>query len=158
MWCAGRRIDFRHGARYIPPVMTSTSAHPNAAKGKVVRKDGATIVFQPAGTSYELHVSPAGGAYNGPVDTPVFATIRVNARKVYSVPSGGNFVQPIFGQPRVIQGRVKHIEGNQVVIHAGVAIHVTLPAEDSAIDLANGGIAVGQMINVIALPGATAEF
>jgi hypothetical protein len=77
---------------------------------------------------------------------------------VYTVPSGGNFIQPIFGPPRVIQGRVRGGDEKQIVVHAGVPMTITLPADALAIDLARGPIAVGSMVNVIAMPGATAEF
>jgi hypothetical protein len=87
---------------------------------------------------------------------PVEGVIRVKARKAYTVPSGGNFITPIFGPPRIIQGRVRGVDGNGIVLHAGVAIQVELPAEASAVELANGSIAVGgAMVNVVALPGAT---
>jgi hypothetical protein len=83
--------------------------------------------------------------------------IRVKARKAYSVPSGGNFITPLYGPPKIIQGRVRAIDGNAIVVQAGTPVHVTLPAESSAVELANGAIAVGTIVNVVAFPGATFE-
>jgi len=83
--------------------------------------------------------------------------IRVMARKVYTVPSGGNFVQPIVGPPRIIQGRVRHLDDRQLVVQASANFIVDLPAADSAIDLDNGLITLNTMVNVVALPGATLE-
>lgn len=129
------------------------------ARGKVAEAKAGSVVFKPTGTTYELHLAMANGAtFSGPLDSPVSCTIGVRARKVYTVPSGGNFIQPIYGPPRVIQGRVRAIEGNRLVVHAGTAIVVTLPEDEHAIDLNNGGIAEGSMVNVIALPGATVSF
>ena len=55
-------------------------------------KDG-LAVFNPAGTSYELYLAVPN--YTGPLNSPVKCLIRVTARKVYTVPSGGNFIAPI---------------------------------------------------------------
>ncbi len=42
-----------------------------------------------------MHLKTANGKYDGPTNTPVEAVVRVAARKVWTVPSGGNFVAPI---------------------------------------------------------------
>src|SRR5262245_39720228 len=76
------------------------------ARGKVIEVRDRTVVFQPQGTTYQMHVTTED-RYAGPLHEPVVANIRVNARKVYTVPSGGAFIQPIFGEPRIIQGRVR---------------------------------------------------
>jgi hypothetical protein len=94
-----------------------------------------------------------------PLNKPVELRIRVQARKVYTVPSGGNFVAPIFGPPKTIQGRVRWADesGQRLVVHAGVPVLVELPPADSGIDLDEGPITVGRMVNVVALPGASAS-
>jgi len=74
------------------------------------------------------------------------------------MPSGGNFVTPIFGPPRVVQGRVRYLEeGGLSAVQAGVPIIVTLPAEEVAYDLVNGPITTAAIINATILPGATFE-
>jgi hypothetical protein len=128
------------------------------AKGKVIRAEGETVVFQPAGTNYELHLRPKSGRYDGPIGQPLSCLVRVQARKVYSVPSGGNFIQPIFGPPRIIQGRVVSLDENSLVVHVGGPIVVSLPNEAHAIDLNRGPIGEGSIVNAVALPGATVEF
>jgi len=123
------------------------------ARGKVTGISGDVIKFAPSNTNYDLHLVCPG--YAGPLNTLVDGVIRVKARKAYSVPSGGNFISPIYGSPRTIQGRVRAVEGNNIVVQASTAIHVELPAESSAVELANGAIAVSSLVNVVALPGAT---
>ena len=129
------------------------SASVNTARGKVLRVVKDLVVFVPDGTPYQLHLACPG--YPGPVEVPVVGEIRVLARKAYTVPSGGNFVSPIFGPPRIIQGRVRAVEGNIIVVQAGTRFHVRLPDEASAVELANGPIAVGSLVNVVVMPGAT---
>src|SRR5829696_161096 len=99
-----------------------------AAAGKVTAAGEGKLVFAPAGTNYELHLLCP--RYAGPVNKPVRGTIRVTARKVWTVPSGGNWISPIFGTPRTVQGRVRLVGENYIVVQAGTPIHVDLPDDD----------------------------
>jgi hypothetical protein len=84
--------------------------------------------------------------------------VRVSARKVYTVPSGGNFISPIFGPPRIVQGRVRYLDEKEMVVQAGTSVIVELPADEHAYDLVNGDLTVGSLVNVVVLPGARFEF
>lgn len=123
------------------------------ARGNVTKAQDLLVVFNPTGTNYELHLA-VDEVYSGPVNKPILGVVRVTARKVYTVPSGGNFIAPIFGPPRTLQGRVLHLEEKGMVIQAGLPVVVDLPTAESAIDLDNGQITVGTMVNVVAMPGA----
>ena len=125
------------------------------ARGKVTGSKDGVVVFAPGGTNYELHLVAPN--YSGPVGPLVEGIVRVKARKIWTVPSGGNFISPIFGPPRTIQGRVKSLSEREMVVHAGVPIVVELPAVEQGFDLASGPIAAGGMVNVVALPGAMFE-
>ena len=125
------------------------------ARGKVTAVKDGFVTFVPYNTAYALHLAAPG--YAGPVNTLVDGVIRATARKAYTVSSGGNFISPIYGPPKTIQGRVRAVEGNTVVIQAGAPIHVELPAEATAVELSQGPITAGAMVNVVALPGATFE-
>ena len=127
------------------------------ARGKVSAVKDGGIVFLPADSNYELHLDVPGG-YRGPVGQSVEGFIRVQARKVWTVPSGGNFIVPIFGPPRIVQGRVRHIEPGQLVVHATVPFIFTLPQNESALDLPEGPIGLNIMVNVTVLPGASFEW
>jgi len=133
----------------------STAAGEFAARGKVTEAKDGTVRFAPSGTNYELHLAAPG--YAGPVGALTEGTIRVSARKVWTVPSGGNFIAPIFGPPRTIQGRVRAVSEQSIVVHAGTNLVVELPQSDAAYDLVNGPIAVGAMVNVMVFPGARFE-
>ena len=125
------------------------------ARGKVTAVNDGIVTFVPYNTAYALHLAAPG--YAGPMNTLVDAVIRATARKAYTVPSGGNFISPIYGTPRTIQGRVRAVDGNTIVVQAGVPIHVELPAEATAVELRRGPITAGALLNVVALPGATFE-
>ena len=127
-----------------------------ATHGKIIAVNDGAVVFAPRGTTYELSLKTSG-KYDGPVNTPIEAVIRVTGRKVWTVPSGGNFVTPIMGPPKIIQGRVRAVDEQAIVVHAGATFIVDLPAAENAIDLPDGPITLGNMVNVTALPGATFE-
>ena len=126
------------------------------ATGKIIGVEADAILFAPANTTYELRLL-TGGRYDGPANERIQGVIHVSARKLYTVPSGGNFISPIFGPPRTIQGRIQYLDDRQMVVHAGVPVVIDLPGADSACDLNNGPLAVGVMVNVVALTGATFE-
>ena len=73
------------------------------------------------------------------------------------MPSGGNFITPIVGTPRIIQGRVRALDRGHLVVHSGAPIWVELPDSDRVFEMANGSIRVGAMVNVTLLPGALFE-
>lgn len=124
--------------------------------GKIIEVNDDSVVFAPAGTSYELLLK-APQRYAGATNTPVEVVIRARARKVWTVPSGGNFIVPIKGSPRIIQGRVTHADEKQLVVRAGATFLIELPSAEHAVDLPSGPITLGNMVNVTALPGATVE-
>ena len=123
-------------------------------KGKVISATAGMVVFQPRGTSYEFHLK---GDYTGAPNIPVECVIRGAARKIYTVPSGGNFTTPIQGPPRNIQGWVLYADDSHIIVHAGGNYVVDLPNDDAAISLDEGPIAVNRIVNVTLRPGATFE-
>jgi hypothetical protein len=134
--------------------MPSVSDYP--ARGKIIETRDKKVVFHPAGTNYQLHLTLEGEPL-GASERPIDGIIRVEARKLWTVPSGGNFIQPIFGEPRIIQGRVKWLDERLLVVQAATNFVVQIPSNERAIDLANGVIEAGALVNVTALPGATFE-
>lgn len=128
--------------------------HDFPARGRVIKVDGQRVVFHPVNTTYNMHLGVAAGAML-PADVPVEALVRVRARKVWTVPSGGLFVAPIVGPPKIVQGRVKHLDEEYVVLDAGLHVVVELPNDGAAYDLARGPVEVGALVNVTVLPGAT---
>src|SRR5688572_25251045 len=111
------------------PVLTKVSAMASATddptRGKVLSEKDGMLVFNPRGTTYELHLKHTGEA--PPLDMLLDALVRATARKVWTVPSGGNFITPIIGTPRIVQGRVKFLSDQQLVVRAGANFVIDLP-------------------------------
>lgn len=127
-----------------------------SAKGTLVSVEPGKIIWRPLDTSYEHHLE-FSGHLSAEVGRHLSGRIRVRARKVYAVSSGGNFVQPILGTPRIIQGRILALEGNTLFVKAGAVFAIELPTEKDTIDLGAGSLAVSAMVNVVAWPGAAFE-
>jgi hypothetical protein len=126
-----------------------------AAKGKITEVRENLVVFCPNNTNYQLHLISEEGRYSGPTNEPVEVVVKGVARKMWTVVSGGNFISPIFGPPRIVQGRVRYADERVLVIQAGTLITIELPSSDMAIDLTNGPITVGSLVNATVMPGAT---
>jgi hypothetical protein len=90
-----------------------------------------------------------------PSPSTISCYIRCTGRKIWTMPSGGNFITPIFGPPRIVQGRVRYLDETQAVVQAGAPVIVSLPADANAYDLVNGPIIPTTIINATTLPGAT---
>ncbi len=73
-------------------------------------------------TSYELHLLPTA-PINTPAGKRLIGTIRARAKRIDVVETGGRFVEPVYGRPRRVQGTVVAIDGNAVVVDAGMPIH-----------------------------------
>ena len=134
--------------------MPSSSPADFPARGNLIRGADGAVVFNPVSTNYELKLA-VGGSYAGPITGRVDGLVRATARKLYTISSGGNFAAPIMGPPRIVQGRIRYLDQTTMVVSCGLPVLVTLPSADSACDLAGGPLAVGQLVNVALLPGAT---
>lgn len=133
-----------------------TSSRLNATRGKLLRVESGRVVFHPLDTNYEFHLeTPADSSVSAGMK--VQGRVHVKARKVYGVPSGGNFVQPILGTPRIIQGRVLEVQERSLIVKAGAIFVVELPDGPDTIDLHHGPIGADSLVNVVALPGASFE-
>jgi hypothetical protein len=134
------------------PSPTDTASFP--ARGKVTERRGPDrVVFAPSNTNYEMEL--LADNYQGPLSVLTDGHVRVMARKIWTVPSGGNFISPVLGSPRTIQGRIRALSDRSLVVQAGCPITVDFPTLESGIDLANGPLQVGSIVNIMAMPGAS---
>lgn len=148
---AAGRVDWA----MIHPSPTTRIA-PGLARG-VLKESVAATATKPAhvrlsfsNTSYVLYLLPTAPVAAEPGDK-VFGTISARARRVDAVPSGGQFVEPVIGRPRRVQGRVVAKEGDKIVVDAGVPIHCSLTdGRQHAADFP-----VGEMVSFDVLDGAS---
>lgn len=122
------------------------------AEGTVKSCDAGKVVLLPSGTTYELHLQTSASL---PVGNLVRGMVNLVGRKVWTVSAGGGFITPILGEPRVIQGRILAVEGNRILVQAGTVVSIDLPQGKSAMDLKNGPLTPGVMVNATIKPGAS---
>jgi len=133
--------------------MSETTTAGPIATGVLAEKTPEKIVLAVPGTDYRLHLVPAGTIDAG-LNERVQGLIRANAKRIDVISAGGRYIEPVFGRPRRVQGRI--IEGdlkaNTLTVLACVAVTVKLMDPQRA-----GDFAVGQMVSFDIEPGATFE-
>ncbi len=68
-------------------------------------------------------------------------TILATARKVEAVSDGGNYVEPLFGRPRRMQGEIIAADAakNELSVEVGYPVTVRLPDTQKVAEFAVGG-------------------
>ncbi|HEX7010784.1 MAG TPA: hypothetical protein VF184_12445 [Phycisphaeraceae bacterium] len=121
--------------------------------GRLADKSDDRIVLSLPGTDYRLHLVPRG-SLEAQVGQRVTGVIRVKAKRVDVVPSGGRYIEPVFGRPRRVQGRVigGDVQTNTLHVHAAAPVIAQLmPSQKAA------NFAVGQLVSFDVERGATFE-
>lgn len=121
--------------------------------GRLAEKSDEHIVLHVLGTDYRLHLLTAG-PIAAEVGDRITGAIRARARRVDIYPAGGRFVEPVFGRPRRVQGRIVggDVTANKLYVQCGAAIVADLMPTQNASDFA-----VGQMVGFDVERGATFE-
>jgi len=114
----------------------TTKISPELTRAKLVEVIEATattpafLVLAPDNSDYKIHLQPAGGklpeGIAGKVGQRLIGTVRAEAKRIDVVTSGGKFIDPVFGRPRRVQGRIiaSNPAGGTVTISAGAGVPV----------------------------------
>ncbi len=111
-------------------------------RGKLLKQSegsDAKLVLAIPGTNYQIHLK-----VDQPVQPDVFnqvaGRITAQARRMDKVETGGRYVEPCYGRPRRVQGRVtaSDEQANTVTVFAGLPLIVTPLAPQTASDFAEG--------------------
>lgn len=86
------------------------------------------IVLSVPNTNYRLHLQTDASLDAARVGKRLIGRITTQARRVDVVQTGGRYLEPVFGQPRRVQGTVIAIDAanNTVTVNAGVAINCVI--------------------------------
>lgn len=122
-------------------------------EGKLIEANDEQIVLGIPGTDYKLHLVPIGSVTPDPRGR-VRGVIRAQAQRVDIVGTGGRFIEPVFGRPRRVQGRILSgdVAANTITLHAGagpITVTLTDPRQTT------GDFARGQLVGFDVLRGAT---
>jgi hypothetical protein len=84
----------------------------------------ARVRIAPTGTAYriELVLDGDAGALAGRVGKRISGTVRGRALRAWHATAGGCFIEPVWGVPRIVQGRVLavDVQSNAVLIELAV--------------------------------------
>ncbi len=132
----------------------SVSQSPIAHAHLAERRDG-LVVLSIHHTDYQLHLVADNAAVAAlPLHKPVTGRITASARRVDLATTGGRFIEPVYGRPRRVQGRISAIDvaANTITVQTACPFTVTLMPIQKA-----GDFAVGQLVGFDVEKGAAFE-
>lgn len=107
-------------------------------------------IFKIPGTQYQLHLGVEDDLDDA-VGARVRGRIHGQALRMHHSPAGGNFIEPLEGRPRIVQGTVLAVDpgAHEVVVDLVVPIRLAIPEDQTT-----GSFATGDMVNFYMEPGA----
>lgn len=105
-----------------------TVAAPTKARGVLEEARDERVIISFPNTSYRLHLHVLKPP-STPIGKRIHGTIRLGARRIDVVHTGGSYIEPVYGEPRRVQGEIIAVEktDGSIVVNAGPCpIHVKL--------------------------------
>ena len=92
-------------------------------RGKLAETGNEQIIVTIPNSDYRLHLVPNGEITPSPTGH-VVGVIEAKARRIDIVETGGRFVDPTYGRPRNLQGRVASVntESNVIAVTCGPGV------------------------------------
>jgi len=113
--------------------------------------EGREIILAIPNSDYRLHLVPTG-EITTPVGRAIHGRIDLNARRIDVCGTGGQFIDPVYGRPRTVTGRIRAIiaDDNALIVKAKIPLRVHVRAPQKATDFETG-----TLINFFVDRGAT---
>jgi hypothetical protein len=110
----------------------STDDHAQAlTRGVLEALDDSELVLAVHHTAYRLHLAPTVPAerLSAQVGGVIKGTIRAKALRMHPTRGGGQFIEPVWGAPRIVAGRVREVDatGRRVLVDTPVPMWVEAP-------------------------------
>lgn len=136
----------------VPTSTPATTALDRATLRLESLSDG-VAAFSVPGTQYRLDLAVAGGL-DGSVGRRVRGRVRGRALRMHRAGAGGNFIEPLQGRPRIVQGTVLAVDpgANEVILDLVVPVRVAMQAGQSAT-----AFSTGDVVNFYMEPGTRFE-
>jgi hypothetical protein len=119
----------------------SATASPatDATTGILTENKGDLITLTIPGSDYRIHLvtrSPIAA----PLNHRITGHIHARAKRVDAVPSGGRFIEPVYGRPRRLQGSIFSTdpEHHTITVRCGAAFICELTMNQSAAEFHHG--------------------
>ncbi len=131
-----------------------SSPSPNdIAEFRLKSLESESAVFAIPGTDYRIELATSGLDASD-VGTRVQGRVHGQAQRMHRTPAGGNFIEPLEGRPRIVQGTVIAVDPgrNEVLVDLVVPMRVAMFEGEHATTLSSG-----EMVNFYMEPGARFE-
>jgi hypothetical protein len=117
------------------------SADPAVCRARLEESGPEGFVISVPGTEYVLRLHLKGATSVAP-GKRISGVITGSAQKVHRASAGGEFIEPVEGHPRIVQGRVRESDptGNRLLLQAVVPMWISLSADQSARSFLPGDI------------------
>lgn len=121
------------------------------AAGKLLEERPGMIIMGIPGTDYRLHLLTDDQVTCGPAGR-IAGRVHARAKRVDVVGTGGRFIEPVYGRPRRLQGRIiaGDAQANTITINCVIPITCTLTAGQTVADFK-----LGQLVSFDVESGAT---
>lgn len=99
------------------------------------------VMLNVPGTEYELHLDCRDPIHVA-AGRPVTGTLHARALRMHQSDTGGRFIEPVYGMPRIVQGSVIEVDAqnNRLLMDLVVPIWVTLQPSQKAAKFAPGAM------------------
>lgn len=124
------------------------------ARGRLEALDDRRLVLAVPNTDYRLHLVPTAPAarIKTPIGKRIRGVIEAKALRMHNAHGGGLYIEPVYGVPRIVQGRVLAVdpERNRLLMNMAVPVWVSMHEQQRVDD-----IALDQLVNFYVESGAT---
>ncbi|MEM1110081.1 MAG: hypothetical protein AAGH99_15455 [Planctomycetota bacterium] len=129
---------------------TSTATLPTVSGKLIEHADGQVVLAIPE-TDYKLRLVVEADL-QAEIGQKLTGTVHATARRVDAIPAGGKYVEPVFGRPRRVQGRIVggHLPSRAIYVQAGPTLICTLSDERQD----PGQFSLGQIVSFDVEAGA----
>ncbi|MSR41577.1 MAG: hypothetical protein EXS10_06720 [Phycisphaerales bacterium] len=125
---------------------------PTICRATLLRAADGRVVIRPLSTEYEISFElPKSVACPVEAGHRIEGSIHARAQKMHLAQAGGEFIEPLVGSPRIVQGKIRQIDvaANALLIEAIIPMWMTLAEGQSA-----SSMALGTLVNFYVEPGA----
>lgn len=130
--------------------MTSQT-FPETAEFKLLHLDAGVGTFAVPGTDYRIALLVPED-FAAPTGRRIRGRVRGRALRMHRTSAGGNFIEPLEGRPRIVQGTVLAIDpaADEVILDLVVPFRISMAEGQTAAEFATG-----EMVNFYMHPGAS---
>lgn len=133
---------------------SATRSEPDVCRLVLEQKSDDQVVMSVPGTSYRLQFRPTvpASAIATAEGKRIRGIVRGKAQRMHAAHAGGRFIEPVSGQPRIVQGTVIAVDGgnNRLLIEMVIPAWLDVEPGQKASEFA-----VGQMVNMYVESGMT---